>query len=99
MAYNYAADGYTDCKEVWSGFWNKKYLSLYIWRKIDPDKNGIWKYALDARDRYNSTISLDTSGLNHLMAEVIYQISSGEVTTEKTEPISIDRFSILLGND
>jgi hypothetical protein len=68
MSYDYAAQGYEDPILIWEGSWNKRNIKLYIWRKMDPHQHGIWKYALDVRNKYNETLGLHKDELNHLMA-------------------------------
>lgn len=99
MAHDYASDGYKDCRLIWSGNWNKRQISLYIWRKIDPDRYGVWSYAIDVRNKYDETLNLDNREINHLLAETIYQVISGELAIEEAKPISKDRFSMLFGDD
>lgn len=96
--FDFQSEGYDGCTHIWSGNWNKRFVHMYIWRKVDPHEGGVWKYAIDVRNRYNNTLSLTPAELNHLMAEVIYMVISGE-RIEEEKPQPIDRLALLFGEN
>jgi len=96
--FDYQSGGYDGCTHIWSGNWNKRFIHVYIWRKIDPHEGGVWKYAIDVRNRYNQGLSLTQGELNHLLAEIAYTVISGE-QVEEEKPKPIDRLALLFGDN
>lgn len=96
--YDYSSEGYDGQTHIWSGNWNKRFIRVFMWRKVDPHEDGIWKYAIDVRNRYDETLSLSVNELNHLLAEIMYMVISGE-RIEEEQPTSTDRLALLFGDN